>query len=60
MAKKNGSFTVKLARPAKNKGGDRYEHSEKGKEDFAAVYIPQSFSRDKSGKPIESFTVTPE
>lgn len=45
-----------LVRPAKAKGGDRYEHGKEGDADWMVIYVPQSLSRE-GGQPKKSFTV---
>ena len=50
-------LTFLLTRPAKSKGGDRYEHGTKGNEDFIAIYLPQSITR-KGGDIKKRFTIT--
>lgn len=38
-------FKLKLVRPARKLGGDRYECGKKGDVDFMVFYIPQFISR---------------
>jgi len=49
----------KLTRSAKSQGGDRYEHSVKGADDYMVFYIPQSISR-KGGKIKDELKITIE
>jgi len=53
------SYKFDLKRPAKSNGGDRYDYSEKGKDDHMAFYIPQSISR-KEGDIAKTLTITIE
>ncbi len=47
-------ITLKLVRPAKSKGGDRYEAEVEGEDKPFVVYFPQSISRFTStGNPLE-------
>lgn len=45
---------LKLARPARKGGGDRYEAPER---ENLVIYVPQDISRP-SGSPLESLKVT--
>ena len=47
------TITVKLIKPAKKSGGDKYE-SDQG----FVIYIPQYISRPDRLNPSKSFTVT--
>ena len=51
------AMTFVLTRPAKSRGGDRYEHGGKGDRDFMTIYIPQSMSR-RDGEIKKEITVT--
>ena len=53
------SYKFDLKRPAKSKGGDRYEHSEKGRDDYMVFYIPQNISR-RGGEIEKELTITIE
>ena len=48
-----------LKRPAKAKGGDRYEHGKEGDEHYMVIYLPQNLSR-KGGMPLPRITITIE
>ncbi len=47
-----------LTRPAKTNGGDRYEADVKGEPKPLAIYLPQTWTRDKAGKIVENITAT--
>jgi hypothetical protein len=49
------TVTMALIKPAKAKGGDRYECDYQG--DRMVVYVPQSISR-KAGNPVNLLTLT--
>ena len=38
-------LTLKLTRPAKSRGGDRYEVTMEGEEKPLVIYLPQSITR---------------
>jgi hypothetical protein len=42
-------LTLKLTRPAKSKGGDRYESSQLFDGKPLVIYLPQEISRTKEG-----------
>ena len=42
-------FEVKIVRPAKASGGDRYEHGVLKDDDHMVIYIPQHISRSQGG-----------
>ena len=42
---------LQLTRPAKSKGGDRYESEMEGQDKPFVIYLPQSFTR-KNGTPV--------
>ena len=52
-------YKFNLTRPAKSNGGDRYEHSVKGKDDHMVFYVPQTISR-KGGDIAKILTITIE
>uniref|UniRef100_A0A6M3KAD7 Uncharacterized protein n=1 Tax=viral metagenome TaxID=1070528 RepID=A0A6M3KAD7_9ZZZZ len=56
---KQTNLIFKLTRPAKSKGGDRYEATVQG--DIMSIYLPQSISR-VGGQPAQSvnITITPQ
>ena len=48
---------LKLTRPAKSKGGDRYETTIEGEAKPMSIYLPQSITRP-DGEPVESIEMT--
>jgi len=49
------TITLKLTKPARKQGGDRYEDDKYG----IVFYVPQTLSRDK-GEPAKSVELTIE
>ena len=42
-------LTLKLTRPAKSRGGDRYEETMEGEDKPLVIYLPQSITRKRYG-----------
>ncbi len=53
-------LTLKLTRPAKSRGGDRYEAMLEEEDKPLVIYLPQSITRKFSGQPMEEFEMALE
>jgi hypothetical protein len=53
------TIALGLTKPAKSKGGDRYDGETEAGETIN-IYVPQSISRPDNGKPVDEIVLTLE
>jgi len=51
---------MKLVKPARKSGGDKYEGAIPTTGDTLTIYFPQSISRPKGSEPIKELEITVE